>query len=77
LDDRVRLVVVLAVGRQLEPARAELSDALRQATPGARRRLRNGALSDLLALAAELEVPFPDPRLQTLAVSLLPPARRP
>jgi hypothetical protein len=75
-DDRIHLVVVLAVGQQVAPAQEQLRACLRQLDARALRALTPGTLSDLLALADALGVDFPDAATKQLAQRLLPPSRR-
>ncbi len=77
LEDRIHLVVVLVVGQQVELAREQLRVAVGQADERSVRHLTTGTLSDLLTLGAALDVAWPDPALQRLARSLLPPGKRP
>jgi len=51
--------------------------AVGQADERSVRHLTTGTLSDLLTLGAALDVAWPDPALQRLARSLLPPGKRP
>lgn len=76
LDDRVHLVVVLAVGRQENLARGQLMEGMRKADEQSVRHLTPGTLSDLLALCEALNVEWPNPALKQLAVKLVPPAKR-
>ena len=75
-DQRVHLVVVLAVAGQVDEARQQLRGCVQRLDEPALRRLTAGTLSDLLALNQALGVALPTPELQRLAESLLPPARR-
>lgn len=76
LDDRLSLVIVLAVAQQEELARTQLRAGLKKADERDVRRLSAGAMGDLLALTEALGVEFPDPALKRLAEKLLPPAKR-
>ena len=76
LEDHIHLVVVLAVGRQSELAQAQLRAAVLKADERSLRHLTQGTLADLLSLEDVLGVGLPDPALQKLAQSLLPPAKR-
>jgi hypothetical protein len=76
LGDRVHLVVVLAVGQQLDRAREQLQACLNQADEPTLRKLTPGTLSDLLALADVFHLDLADPALRRLAENLVPPSRR-
>lgn len=76
-EDRLRLAVVLTVGREPELARAQLQQAVARLDERAIRRLTAGGLHDLLQLTQSLGVGFSDARLQQLAQGLYPPMLRP
>ena len=76
LEDRLHLVVVLAVGNRLDAARSQLRLCMAAANDSDLRHLTPGTLSDFLSLANALGVDFPDPALRRLAERLLPPIRR-
>jgi hypothetical protein len=76
LDDHIHLVVVLAVGQQMELARAQLQACVRKIDERGLRHLTSGALSDLLALCDAFAVELPGPELKRLADQLVPPSKR-
>jgi hypothetical protein len=76
VEDRLRLVTVLAVGGQANPARGQLQALMARLDERSLRHLTGGALADLIALTEALGVAWPDQALQSLARTLLPPAKR-
>ena len=76
VEDRIRLALVLAAGRQTEWAREELRQAIARLDERTLRRLTTGTLGDLLKLTDALGVELPDARLRQLALSLYPPMLR-
>jgi hypothetical protein len=76
VENRIRLVLVLAAGRQTEPAQTQLRQAMAQLDERALRRLTARGLRDLLKLTDALGVELPDARLRQLALSLYPPMLR-
>jgi len=76
LEDRVRMVAVLAAAERFDLARAELDRALRQTTAAELRNLPTGALMNLLTLSEVAGAEWPDATLKMLATSLVPPNRR-
>jgi hypothetical protein len=76
VEDRIRLALVLAAGRQTELARAQLRQAVARLDERTLRRLTSGTLDELLRLTKALGVELPDARLRQLALSLYPPMLR-
>jgi hypothetical protein len=75
-DRRVRLAVVLAQGKHLDRARAELRRCLAEADGAKLRSLTTGSLYHLQVLGKVLGMEIADPRLRQLALDLLPPDLR-
>ncbi len=71
-ERRVGLAGVLAQARQAEFARAQTQRCFTDATEARLRALSNGALFRLLALGRAFQCSFREPRLQALALDLLP-----
>jgi hypothetical protein len=76
LEDRLAVVLVLAVAQRSDLARVQLAAALRKADARSVRHLTSGAVSDLLVLCDALRVDWPDRKLQQLAQEQVPPSRR-
>jgi hypothetical protein len=76
LDERIHLVVVLAVGQKLDLARTQLRQAMSQLDERGVRHLTSGERTDLLALSDALGVAWPTAELARLAQSLIPPDQR-
>ena len=75
LDERIHLVVVLAVGQRPDLAQAQLQSCVNLADEPGLRQLSPGTLADLLALSDGLGVALPGPA-RKLGESLLPPDLR-
>jgi hypothetical protein len=75
-DRRVNLAVVLAQAKQSDLAQQQLRQAMQDVTESRLRELGTSGIVRLLALARLYDVKFPDERLHTLALELLPPAVR-
>jgi hypothetical protein len=76
-DRRVTLALVLYSAKHADLARAQLQRCLREATAERLQALGDQSTLQLLLLGRRLELPFPSPELERLAVSLLPPDARP
>jgi len=76
MQDRVHVVSVLSFGRRTSLAREQLAEVLRTADLKQLRELTPGALANLLKLAKELQVEWPDPALRDQADQFLPPLMR-
>jgi hypothetical protein len=76
LEDRLAVVLVLAVTSRTDLARTQLAAALKKADARSVRHLTSGEVSDLLVLCDALQVDWPDRKLQQLAREQVPPSRR-
>ena len=77
LDDRVALARVLTLAGDTAAAAEQIDAALALADEASLRRLRRGALRDLLELADELQVSASRPEAVRAAAALLPAGARP
>ncbi len=71
-DRRVSLAIVLARAKRIEPAREQARRCLAELDAPKVRSLSTGSLYNLLALGRAFGLPVADPRLQALALDLLP-----
>ncbi|MEI6106402.1 MAG: hypothetical protein WCR49_05250 [Opitutae bacterium] len=76
-DRRVSLAIVLARGKRLDLARPQVQRCLAEMTEARLRTLPTNSLYHVLVLKKALGLEMPDPRLQALALALLPAEARP